>query len=80
MEDMLSLVSEADFFYEDRQAVELLPKGMVREFINERWAICRARNYRENKNRMGNIKESYNEDDDESDDKNRWRSQWEVDQ
>lgn len=70
MEDMLSLVSEADFFYEDRQAVELLPKGMVREFINERWAICSARKDHKNKHKMESIKELYYEDDRESDDEN----------
>ena len=38
-------------------------------FINERWAICRARNDHENKNLMENIEEGYYEDDDESGEK-----------
>ena len=70
MEDLFSYdVSEVDLLYEDGQAVELPPKGIEREFINERWARFRARNVHENKNGMGNIEERYNEDDDESDDK-----------
>ena len=71
MEDLLSYdVSEIDLSCEDGQTVKLSPKGMEKEFINERWAICRARNDHENKNLMENIEECYYEDDGESDDKN----------
>ena len=72
MEDLLSYdVSEIDLFYEDGQAVKLPPKGMETDFINERWAICRARNDHGNKILMDNIEECYYEDDDESDDENK---------
>ena len=72
MEDLLSYdVSEIDLFYEDGQAVKLPPKGIEKDFINERWAICRARNDHGNKILMDNIEECYYEDDDESDDENK---------
>ena len=71
IEELLSHdVSEIDLFCEERQAVELPSKGMEKEIMNERWAICKARNDHENKNLLENIEECYYEDDDESDDEN----------
>ena len=71
IEDLLSYdASEIDLLYEDGQAVKLPPKGMEKEFTNERRVICREKNDHENKTPMDNIEEYYYEDDEESDDEN----------
>ena len=69
MEELLSCdVSEIDLFCKNGQEVKIPSKGMEKEFINERWVICRGRNDRENKKFMENVEECYYKNNDQSDD------------
>ena len=63
-------VSEIDLFCKNGQAAKIPSKGMEKEFITERWVICRGRNDHENKNVMENVEECYYKNDDQSDDEN----------